>query len=169
MLRKMVVAGLLLACAGSLGLAQNSTKTAEVSKTAAVPKGSYQPFDVWQKVRFGATALVNPRAAESASVVYSYEPAQVARNLSDADREKIRVLLATGQLQYGKQISRVQTVVDPEQFEEAASRLLNCKQNCEQAGAKLLSLEKEVAGVRPSGTWIAWEPTSEKDNEPASK
>jgi hypothetical protein len=47
-------------------------ETPAAAAQPSVPSGTYQPFSVWQQVRFGATSVVNPEAAKAAVVVHAY-------------------------------------------------------------------------------------------------
>ena len=89
----------LLALALATVTAQENTN-GNALPSGAIPTGTYERFTMLQKIRFGATALVNPSLAESAAVVYSFEPDEV---LSTAVwHQEVTDQMSAGRVQFGQ-------------------------------------------------------------------
>jgi len=72
MIRRDILVLAFLSALGSLLTGTVGAQDSTSGSPRAVPAGTYQPFDTWQKIQLGATSLVNPSVAHGAAVVYSF-------------------------------------------------------------------------------------------------
>lgn len=150
---------------GVVCVAAQEAPTASTQLSDPVPSGMYERFTVIQKIRLGATTLVNPSAAESVAVVYSYEPREVLT--ASGWPKEISDKISAGQVQFGQMVgSGVNTVlrVDQKTTKDVANTIQQREigdSNYSHKG-KLLSVHPSLAGAKPSGEWIAWSPEDQK-------
>ncbi|KAB2913062.1 MAG: hypothetical protein F9K29_17120 [Hyphomicrobiaceae bacterium] len=127
----------------------------------AVPNGTYQPFTVMQKIRLGATALVNPAVAEAATVVYGFEPNEVFGTA--AWNQDVSSKISSGRVQFGRSVgvgAQAKLMVDQSFTKDVAAALT--QEGYERTyyihQGKFLSTQPTLGGALPSGAWIAWSP-----------
>lgn len=130
---------------------------------SAVPMGSYQRFGVWEGIQLGATSLINPKAAQSAAVVYAFEPEFLGEDASV--KRMFLSKLRAGEVGYAIKAGRSYhgyVVITRERQAEIAKKIAKAlanqstKQHILPVG-KFLSYENEIAGVTSSEKWIAWD------------
>ena len=133
------------------------------SAAEPVPSGMYERFTVIQKIRLGATTLVNPAAAEGAAVVYSYEPKEV---LVTASRKDISDKISAGQVQFGQTMGSGTSAilrVDQKTTKEVADTIQAQASDASYSQkGKFLTAHPSLAGAKPSGEWIAWSPEDQR-------
>ena len=152
----------LLALALATVTAQENTN-GNALPSGAIPTGTYERFTMLQKIRFGATALVNPSLAESAAVVYSLEPDEV---LSTAVwHQEVTDQMSAGRVQFGQVVEAgTKTVlkVDRDTAKDIAGTMRKNTDLRVLKRGKFLSVYPTLGGARPSGEWIAWRPEEGK-------
>lgn len=167
---RLVFATAILALAGyavfySVAADQPQAIAAAAHAPEPVPTGTYQPFNMMQKLRFSATTLVNPKVAEGAAVVYSFEADDVL--VGDAIPE-ITSKLASGSVRFGQTIAAgglALVRVDDRMAKELADLLKSQPTSAKSyynGKWKFLATSANLAGVPASGEWIAWEPELKK-------
>lgn len=150
--------------------AQERTRTASLeprsASSAPVPAGTYIPFNMWQKVRFGATALMNPKAAEEAMLVYEFDADKVSGKLSSSEIDALKKMFADREVRFGESWTTGGLVVSEKGEKKALGELATCEGSCEtKLKGAFVSPKAELAGVRPSRVLIVWDPVDPASEE----
>lgn len=125
----------------------------------ALPKGTYQPLTTWQKIRLGATTLVNPKVATEASIVYAFDPQEVLKR-----KDVLATLqhdLLTGQIKIAdvKDASGNNYLVvneGAESSQEIADTLTQFSMGNTGRTTKFVATQANIGDAKPTGTWISW-------------
>jgi hypothetical protein len=153
-------------CGGSLAFAQD-TKAFDANglpttaKTMnAIQNGEYFEFTPWQKIRLGATSLVNPETAQKADIVYVYQP----KWTHDTDlADFVLKELKSGEMKVGT-FDGTKVVVDDEKTEEFV-RAVKEEGFISGLDAKVVLLSKDkipasqtdALNPKSADKWIAWQ------------
>jgi hypothetical protein len=116
----------------------------------SVPSGTYQPFDIWQKVQFGATSVVNPKAAKAAVVVHEYNWGAIA-----GDKEAEEAILSKAK---AGQVSFANETGDGKFKTISSSEVERALTSGESSNLKVLSFDA-LPGKTSGGKMITWSAT----------
>lgn len=150
-MKKLMVVWVFIASLAALGC-YRFAEAQEAPAPAAqpsVPSGTYQPFDIWQKVQFGATSAVNPKAAKAAVVVHAYDWGAIAgdKNAEEAILSKVK----------GGQVSFANETADGKFKTIPSSEVEWALTSGKSSNLKVLSFDA-LPGKTLGGKMITWSP-----------